>query len=74
MGSNQSQNFNKDVEIKGDINVYICGDINYKSNQKNHITNYDIIKKYLIKKCRKTMVILELKILLKIFIHMNLEN
>ena len=45
MGSNQSQNFNKDVEIKGDINVYICGDINYKSNQKNHITNYDIIKK-----------------------------
>ena len=46
MGSDSANEGNKDIEIKGDINVYIFGKINNKYNDiKNEgVLNYKIIK------------------------------
>ena len=43
MGIGNSQEINKDIDIKGDINIYIFGKIN--SEDKHDILNYNLIRK-----------------------------
>ena len=45
MGSDSSKEFNKDISIKGDINLYICGKINPNTDGIEDIMNYTILKK-----------------------------
>ena len=45
MGSESSNEYNKDISIKGDINIYICGQINYNTGKVEDVMNYNIIKK-----------------------------
>ena len=45
MGSGSSHEFNSDIFTKGDINIYICGDINPNSGKSEEIANYKILKK-----------------------------
>ena len=52
MGNNNDISiYNQDKSIEGNLNVYICGDIN--NNQ-----NYKILKKFLLPKMHPTMDIL----------------
>jgi hypothetical protein len=43
MGIGNSQEINKDIDIKGDINIYIFGKIN--SEDKHDILNYNLLRK-----------------------------
>lgn len=43
MGLGYSQEINKDIDIKGDINIYIFGKIN--SEDKHDILNYNLLRK-----------------------------
>ena len=45
MGSDSSKEFNKDISIKGNINIYICGKINHNNKQNEDVTNYNVLKK-----------------------------
>ena len=45
MGSDSSSEYNKDISIKGDINIYICGKINYNNDHEEDIVNYNVLKK-----------------------------
>ena len=45
MGSESSNEYNKDISIKGDINIYICGKINHNTGKFEDIMNYNVIKK-----------------------------
>jgi hypothetical protein len=50
MGSDSASEGNKDITIKGDINVYIFGKIKNQSNDRENdddVINYKIIKKLL---------------------------
>ena len=40
-----ASSFNKDISIKGDLNIYICGDINPITGKTEDIANYNILKK-----------------------------
>ena len=41
MGSSNS--FNADISIKGDLNIYICGNINYNSGLMEDVFNYNVL-------------------------------
>ena len=43
MGASSSK-YNEDISIKGDLNIYIFGRINYKSGQKEDVMNYNALK------------------------------
>jgi len=45
MGSDSSNEYNQDISIKGDINIYICGKINQNKGNEEDIVNYNILKK-----------------------------
>ena len=45
MGSDSSNEYNQDISTKGDINIYICGKINYKNGLEEDIKNYKVLKK-----------------------------
>ena len=45
MGIGASNEFNADISIKGDLNIYICGNINYKTGKLEDVINYNILKK-----------------------------
>ena len=45
MGSDSSSEYNKDISIKGDINIYIYGKINYNNDHEEDIVNYNVLKK-----------------------------
>ena len=45
MGIGASNEFNADISKKGDLNIYICGNINYKTGLQEDAINYNIIKK-----------------------------
>ena len=45
MGSDSSNEYNQDISIKGDINIYICGKINHNKGNEEDIVNYNILKK-----------------------------
>ena len=40
-----SSEFNSDILIKGDLNIYICGKINHNNKQNEDVTNYNVLKK-----------------------------
>ena len=43
MGSDSSNEYNRDISIKGDINIYICGKINSNSGLEGAV-NYEVLK------------------------------
>jgi hypothetical protein len=45
MGLDSSNEYNRDISIKGDINIYIWGKINPNTRIKEDIRNYNILKK-----------------------------
>ena len=56
MGSDSASEGNKDITIKGDINVYIFGKIKNQSNDRENdddVINYKIIKKLFYKENAK---------------------
>ena len=40
-----SNDFSADSMIKGDLNIYICRNINYNSGKLEDVINYNILKK-----------------------------
>ena len=45
MGSEQTSKLNQDITIKGDINIYIFGDISNQSKEISKRYNYNLLKK-----------------------------
>ena len=45
MGSDSSNEYNRDTSIKGDINIYICGKINSNSGLEEDAVNYKVLEK-----------------------------
>jgi hypothetical protein len=39
-----SNDLNIDISIKGDINIYICGNINHNNGKTEDVTNYNVLK------------------------------
>lgn len=44
MGTSTSESFNEDINIKGDINIYIFGNLNNISGTREDVINYKIIE------------------------------
>ena len=44
MGTSAIQEFNNDIYVRGDLNVYICGKINPNSRNYEDIFNYNIVQ------------------------------